>query len=78
MRRARVGAAVALLLGVLVPRTAAADWPAWAERWLFNPVERTERAVRDFAAGEAGTALPIRISVIKCHLLSAVSLIWAL
>ncbi len=38
-------------------RPTASDLPTWLERWLFNPEERTERAMASFEAGHAGDAV---------------------
>lgn len=44
--------AVLLLLGCAAA-PAAADWPPWLERWLFNADERTEHGVESFERGAA-------------------------
>ncbi|MEM7585971.1 MAG: hypothetical protein AAF560_21455 [Acidobacteriota bacterium] len=46
-----------LTLGLLtLAQNAAADWPAWVERLLFNPTERTQRGIEHFGDGEVGDA----------------------
>ncbi|MCP3961455.1 MAG: hypothetical protein GY719_26725 [bacterium] len=50
-------AAVSTLVAIaLSPRPAAADWPAWMERLLFNPTERTHRALESLENGESAAA----------------------
>jgi len=49
---------------VLAAAPAAADWPAWVEKLLFNPAERTERGVESFAEGEpAGAVDPLETAL---------------
>ena len=48
---------VVLCASALGSGPAAADWPAWLERWLFNPKERTERTLASLESGDAGAAV---------------------
>ncbi len=48
---------VLTLVGLMASTPAAAAWPAWLESWLFNPAERTERAIESFERGDAGAAV---------------------
>ncbi len=45
---------LAILLG---PASAAADWPPWLERWMFNSNERTERALESIEQGDVNGAV---------------------
>ncbi len=53
----RIPLAPLMLLGLLAATPAAGGWPPWLERWLFNPAERTERAIESQEAGAAERAL---------------------
>ena len=61
-------AAAWLTLAAATP--AGADWPPWLERWLFNPVERTERAldhVREGAEGDVVEPLETALRLARDH-----------
>ena len=45
LQTAMGGRAAAAWMALAVAAPAGADWPPWGERWLVNPVERTERAL---------------------------------
>ncbi len=46
-----------LLAGSGASTPAAAEWPPWLERWLFNSAERTEQAIESFERGDAVDAV---------------------
>ncbi len=46
-----------ILAGLVTPAPAAADWPPWLERWLFNSSERTDRGIESFEEGDASAAV---------------------
>jgi Ca-activated chloride channel family protein len=47
---------LALACLALAAAPASAEWPAWVEKLLFNPSERTERALESFEDGEPAAA----------------------
>ncbi len=55
-------AAAALVFLASTP--AAAAWPPWLERWLFNSDRLTERGIESFEQGDAGAAVePLEIAL---------------
>lgn len=46
-----------LLWALTAPQAASAQWPEWVEQLLFNPEERTERAIDAFEAGQPEDAV---------------------
>ncbi len=64
LRRLTGACIAAALAGLMASTSAAADWPPWFERWLFNSGERTERAIESFEQGDAAAAVePLEIAL---------------